>query len=198
METGNPDWALRTLQARWEELEDVIKANERRRGVNQDLLQALRDECVQCRLRYYEIMHLDMKGIKTDLYPEFQMLCEDIKDLRMQLHETIARWMKLNLGLTVAGTAAVGILQCIAGIEMAIFVSITSMCGIGSVRIGSAARTIHRSRSTYERKEDKIFDLQRALASTTDLRFACEAMQTIGFERFQEINDVNACNALPR
>jgi len=185
MERSDPQWALDTLNDHIVRIENTLRfsylAKEEQRRL-QHLCDSFRD-------RYDEIRHSTRNGAKVDLYPEFQMLCEEIEELQYAYHDILINWVASNTKLTSIGSTLISI-TCV---ETLIGSLITFL--YGGMRLGNFAFTyVNRS----QKLKQKIERMGIALGQNADLRFRSDAIGALGIDGFQRINDTNARNALPR
>ena len=184
-------WALNLLQERWTELDELIDFYHRRVGADPEVVERYRTLSEEYRERYAGILHSVDRGVFVDLLPEFKMLCEDIKDLRLQFYEVIAKTFHLNVLCTAAGAATVAIAQCILGIELAIATMTSLVCGVNAVRAGHMYSALKKVHSRNERRQVKLEHLHSAVRTMHPgqrLQYQYLALEAISLDEYQELD----------
>ncbi len=187
---GRFAWALEELQQRWTETDILIDHFRCSHKLNTTGIVAKYEQIVEgYRRRHDEILEMDKRGKEVDLFPELEMICQDIRDVDLQFYEDFLGWAKSNLKTSIVGTSAVIAIQCFVGLEVAVATALTAFFGVNSYRVKKLVTMVTRGLQKCDVQGKKFELLKQALQQldpSKTLLYRELLIQTLGIDGYQE------------
>ena len=184
-----PTWALSTLEDRLNELSGALPDFRRRADVDANFLADIENENVKLQARYNQLLRSIMNGDSIDLYPEFELLCWEIRCLMNRGRTSIFNACVVHGSITATSAVVVAIVRCIACVEAAVMTLVGSAVTAGIARIqwmNYENQTKERARGELEMKIERA---RLALKDNSDIRFSSTAIETFGLLEYQHLQE---------
>ena len=182
-------WALKLLDERNRELTEALSTIRRDIRIDAEIVASLEDELQSNRNRLKEVLSAYVANVDIDTYPEFDLLCFRIKEIRGRISYLHYNAAVVHSAIAVVSTITVNIARWIAGVELACMATVGSVFG-GFVAKGQWNEYFEPRRSlTQSNLEQKEALLINLLRSRFDIRYSQSVIDHLGLDEFHRITD---------